>query len=45
VEKIWKKCVWRAKIRIWKGSGIYLEDCKGSGEKNLQFGAKGGVYV
>jgi predicted nucleic acid-binding Zn ribbon protein len=35
VEKICRKEVQRAKIRIWKGLGAYLKDSRGSGETDL----------
>jgi hypothetical protein len=45
VEKIWRKEIWRAKIWVWKVLGTYFEICRGFGEFDLQFGAKGGVKV
>jgi hypothetical protein len=45
VEKIWRKEVRRTKLEFWKDLGASLEDSKGSGEKDLQFGDRGGVKV
>jgi hypothetical protein len=31
-----------AKFGLWKVLGAYLENCRGSGAKDLQFGESGG---
>jgi hypothetical protein len=36
------KEVLRAKWEFWKALGVYLLVCRGSGEKDLQFGTNGG---
>jgi hypothetical protein len=33
------------KLEFWKGSGAYLKDSRCSGEKGVQFGARGGATL
>jgi hypothetical protein len=45
VEKIWMKEVLGSKLGFWKVLGSSLENCRGSGEMDLQYGESGGVKL